>query len=150
MSENTEKPPSDQTNAPLSNEDSDRPTASSETFEVPDLVVPAAAAVPGAPAVLEALVGSGTLDRLVDTAKDYARQATADNTNAAYKADWAHFTSWCRRRGWPTSTTTATRAAGAVRTPCPHPMMAPLPSLSAQSRDGCLASPGSINNAALP
>jgi len=43
--------------------------------------------------------GSGTLDRLVDTAKDYARQATADNTNAAYKADWSHFASWCRRRG---------------------------------------------------
>ena len=39
------------------------------------------------------------LDRLVDTAKDYARQALAENTNAAYKADWAHFSSWCRRRG---------------------------------------------------
>lgn len=45
------------------------------------------------------LAGSGSLDRLVDTAKDYARQATADNTNAAYKADWAHYSSWCRRRG---------------------------------------------------
>ena len=45
------------------------------------------------------VVGSGTLDRLVDTAKDYARLATAENTNAAYKTDWAHFGSWCRRRG---------------------------------------------------
>ena len=45
------------------------------------------------------LAGSGSLDRLVDTAKDYARQATAKNTNAAYKADWVHFSSWCRRRG---------------------------------------------------
>lgn len=45
------------------------------------------------------LAGSGNLDRLVDTAKDYARQATAENTNAAYKADWAHYSSWCRRRG---------------------------------------------------
>ena len=45
------------------------------------------------------IAGSGSLDRLVDTAKDYARQATAKNTNAAYKADWAHFSSWCRRRG---------------------------------------------------
>ena len=45
------------------------------------------------------LPGSGALDRLVETARDYARQATADNTNAAYKADWAHFSSWCRRRG---------------------------------------------------
>ena len=43
--------------------------------------------------------GSGSLDRLVDTAKDYARHATAENTNAAYKTDWAHFSSWCRRRG---------------------------------------------------
>ena len=39
------------------------------------------------------------LDRLIDTAKDYARQALGENTNAAYKADWAHFSSWCRRRG---------------------------------------------------
>jgi hypothetical protein len=45
------------------------------------------------------VAGSGGLDRLVDTAKDYARHATAENTNAAYKADWAHFGSWCRRRG---------------------------------------------------
>ncbi|SFT11377.1 Site-specific recombinase XerD [Sulfitobacter marinus] len=45
------------------------------------------------------VAGSGTLDRLVSTARDYARQATAKNTNAAYKADWAHFTHWCRRRG---------------------------------------------------
>ncbi len=45
------------------------------------------------------VAGSATLDRLVDTARDYARQATADNTNAAYKADWAHFARWCRKRG---------------------------------------------------
>lgn len=47
----------------------------------------------------EPVAGSGSLDRLVDTARDYARQATARNTSAAYKADWAHFTRWCRRRG---------------------------------------------------
>ena len=68
-------------NAPSPNQDSESGTASSETFRVPDLA------------------GSGTLDRLVDTAKDYARQATAKNTNAAYRADWAHFSNWCRRRG---------------------------------------------------
>jgi integrase len=45
------------------------------------------------------VAGSGTLDRLVDTARDYARQATSENTNKAYKKDWAHFSSWCRRRG---------------------------------------------------
>ncbi|WP_121068064.1 tyrosine-type recombinase/integrase [Chachezhania antarctica] len=43
--------------------------------------------------------GSGTLDRLVDTARDYARQAASDNTLKAYGRDWAHFTRWCRMRG---------------------------------------------------
>ena len=45
------------------------------------------------------VAGSGTLDRLVDTARSYAQQATAENTNKAYKKDWAHFARWCRRRG---------------------------------------------------
>lgn len=45
------------------------------------------------------VAGSGNLDRLVDTTKEYARQATAKNINAAYKADRAHYSSWCRRRG---------------------------------------------------
>ena len=45
------------------------------------------------------IAGSGSLDRLVDTARDYARLATAENTNKAYKADWAQFTRWCRMRG---------------------------------------------------
>ena len=75
------KSTSDPAIAPSPNEDSERDAVSSETFELPDLA------------------GSGTLDRLIDTAKDYARQSTAENTNAAYKADWAHFSSWCRRRG---------------------------------------------------
>ncbi len=69
------------TRAPLPNENDEREPRSSDSFNVLNLV------------------GSGTLDRLVDTAKDYARHATAENTNAAYKADWAHFNSWCRRRG---------------------------------------------------
>jgi integrase len=43
--------------------------------------------------------GSGALDRLVDTARGYARQATADATRRAYAADWAHFARWCRMRG---------------------------------------------------
>ena len=87
MEENNEKTPSDPTIAPSSNEDSEKDGAPPEAFKLPDLAVPAA------------LAGSGSLDRLVDTAKEYARQATAENTNAAYKADWAHFSSWCRRRG---------------------------------------------------
>ncbi len=45
------------------------------------------------------VAGSGTLDRLVDTARDYARAATSDNTLTAYTKDWEHFTRWCRMRG---------------------------------------------------
>ena len=45
------------------------------------------------------VAGSGTLDRLVDTASDYAKAATAENTNKAYAADWKHFGRWCRMKG---------------------------------------------------
>lgn len=45
------------------------------------------------------VASSSSLERLVETARDYASQATAENTNLAYKKDWAHFASWCRRRG---------------------------------------------------
>ena len=45
------------------------------------------------------IAGSGTLDRLVDTARDYAEASTAENTNKAYVADWKHFTRWCRSKG---------------------------------------------------
>ena len=101
MSENNGKSTSEPTTAPAPNEDSERRTSSGETFELPD------------PAVPVALAGSGSLDRLVDTAKDYARQALGENTNAAYKADWAHFSSWCRRRG--------AEPIGAA--PCPDPQL---------------------------
>jgi integrase len=45
------------------------------------------------------VAGSGTLDRLVDTARGYAEASTAENTNKAYAADWKHFTRWCRLKG---------------------------------------------------
>ena len=45
------------------------------------------------------VAGSGTLDRLVDTARDYARTAASDNTLKAYAKDWAHFARWCRMKG---------------------------------------------------
>ena len=45
------------------------------------------------------VAGSGTLDRLVDTARDYARAAASDNTLTAYAKDWAHFARWCRMKG---------------------------------------------------
>ena len=37
------------------------------------------------------VAGSGTLNRLIDTARDYAKGSTAENTNKAYAADWKHF-----------------------------------------------------------
>lgn len=45
------------------------------------------------------MAGSGSLDRLVDTARDYARAAASENTLKAYAKDWAHFPRWCRMRG---------------------------------------------------
>jgi len=45
------------------------------------------------------VAGSGTLDWLVDTARDYARAAASDNTLKAYAKDWAHFARWCRMKG---------------------------------------------------
>ena len=45
------------------------------------------------------VAGSDALDRLVETARDYARQAASENTLKAYAKDWAHFARWCRMRG---------------------------------------------------
>ncbi|MEI4233991.1 tyrosine-type recombinase/integrase [Roseovarius sp. D22-M7] len=45
------------------------------------------------------VAGSGSLDRLVETARDYAEHAASNNTLKAYAADWAHFARWCRMRG---------------------------------------------------
>ena len=54
----------------------------------------------GDPIALPAHVaGSGTLDRLVDTARDYARAAASENTLKAYRKDWQHFARWCRLKG---------------------------------------------------
>lgn len=45
------------------------------------------------------IAGSGTLDRLVEAARDYAKQAASKNTLKAYAKDWAHFARWCRMKG---------------------------------------------------
>jgi len=68
--------------APSSNEDNESDALSATSIAVPHHVA-----------------GSGALDHLVDKANDYARQATAENTNKAYAKDWAHFTRWCRMKG---------------------------------------------------
>lgn len=53
----------------------------------------------GALALPSHVAGSGALDRLVETARDYARAAASENTLKAYAKDWAHFARWCRMRG---------------------------------------------------
>lgn len=63
--------------------------------DTPDQDQPKGAAID----IPENVAPSGTLNRLLDTARDYARQATAENTNTAYAKDWAHFTRWCRQKG---------------------------------------------------
>ena len=45
------------------------------------------------------VAGSGALDRLVETARDYARHAASENTLKAYAKDWTQFARWCRMRG---------------------------------------------------
>lgn len=45
------------------------------------------------------VVGSGNLDRLVDTARGFAEASSSENTLKAYKTDWTHFSRWCRMRG---------------------------------------------------
>ncbi|ATG37762.1 Site-specific recombinase XerD (plasmid) [Phaeobacter piscinae] len=45
------------------------------------------------------VAGSGTLDRLMVTARDYARAAASDNTLKANAKDWTHFARWCRMKG---------------------------------------------------
>ena len=42
---------------------------------------------------------SGALAALMHDAGEYARRSKADNTKAAYVADWADFTGWCERSG---------------------------------------------------
>ena len=87
MPQNSQKPPSRPIPGPFPDSRSESDASSGEAKTAHQIAMPAA------------LAGSGALDRLVETARDYARQATADNTNTAYAKDWAHFTRWCRRRG---------------------------------------------------
>jgi|TARA_Y100000815_G_scaffold238005_1_gene232106 integrase len=82
MSENTKKSSSEPPIGPSSNEDNERGRPDGGALSLPSFVV-----------------GSGTLDRLVGTARDYARAAASDNTLKAYAKDWAHFTRWCRMKG---------------------------------------------------
>lgn len=80
--QNAEKSSSEPQDAPIDDERDERDAPDDASIALPAHVA-----------------GSGTLDRLVDTARDYARAATAENTNKAYAADWKHFARWCRLKG---------------------------------------------------
>lgn len=82
MSKNHEKSRSDAPIGSSLNEDNERHPSSDESLNLPSFVA-----------------GSGTLDRLVDSARDYAKASTAENTNKAYTVDWKHFARWCRLKG---------------------------------------------------
>lgn len=104
MAQNNEKSTSDPIvlPAPIEGDDRDRLVDSADDMpdvDLNDLLSGNDADSPQDISVPANVAGSGSLEALVYSARDYARQATADNTNLAYKKDWAHFASWCRRRG---------------------------------------------------
>lgn len=82
MSESHKKSRSEPSKGSSVNEDNKRDAVPGEALSLPSFVA-----------------GSGTLDRLIDTARDYARAAASDNTLKAYEKDWAHFARWCRMKG---------------------------------------------------
>ncbi len=82
MTETPKKSPSEHPERPDGHERDDSADMERDTIALPSHVA-----------------GSGTLDRLVETARDYARQAASENTLKAYAKDWAHFARWCRMRG---------------------------------------------------
>ncbi|KAF0170582.1 MAG: integrase family protein, partial [Caulobacteraceae bacterium] len=53
----------------------------------------------GDPAPLTARPPSPHLAALSEKARDYARNARADNTQRAYESDWRQFAAWLRRSG---------------------------------------------------
>ncbi|TJW91352.1 MAG: integrase [Mesorhizobium sp.] len=62
-----------------------------EMPDIVDLVMEMGRPTPRVPAHVE---------DLVEAAKDYANNASSENTRDAYAKDWRHFTSWCRRNGF--------------------------------------------------
>ena len=82
QAENIEKSSSEAANVSSSNDDNERDRQDGEALSLPSSVA-----------------GSGALDRLVETARDYARAAASENTLKAYAKDWTHFARWCRMKG---------------------------------------------------
>jgi integrase len=75
------------------------PPSDQRTPPDPNDQAPGAAPVDTPFAPPSPIAGSGTLDRLIETARDYACSAASDNTLKAYAKDWARFARWCRMRG---------------------------------------------------
>lgn len=82
MSENHQKSSLELTHGSSASEDNESDRPDGEALSLPFFVA-----------------GSGALDRLVDTARDYARAAASDNTLKAYAKGWAQFARWCRMKG---------------------------------------------------
>jgi integrase len=82
MTETPEKSPSEPPERPNRREGDDSADMERDTITLPSHVP-----------------GSGALDRLIEAARDYARQTASENTLKAYAKDWAHFARWCRMRG---------------------------------------------------
>jgi len=76
-------------------------TSPSDTPDGPDPHEENESAAPdfGALALPSHVAGSGAMDRLVETARDYAQAAASENTLKAYAKDWSHFARWCLMRG---------------------------------------------------
>lgn len=53
----------------------------------------------------------GPLAEIADRASDFIRQSKATNTIRAYRADWAHFESWCKAHGQASLPATAETVA---------------------------------------
>jgi integrase len=68
----------------------------------------AAAPSPAPPAAVDSALAATTvpplparLERLAETARDYAKASSAPNTQRAYAADWRHYHAWRRRENLP-------------------------------------------------
>ncbi|MER9273620.1 site-specific integrase [Mesorhizobium sp. M0643] len=73
----------------------------SGTDDLPDIInVVMEMGRPAPPAPSPASRSPAHLESLVETAKDYAKNASSENTRDAYAKDWRHFSAWCRRNGF--------------------------------------------------
>ena len=69
------------------------------TAQSPPEPAQTAAFAPQLPVVADAAEPPAHLENLAAAAKEFAKHASAANTQTAYAKDWRHFTGWCRRRG---------------------------------------------------